>query len=142
MPVIEQTVHIEAPPARVFGLISQVEGFADYTDLIERIDPLGDDRYRWCVRVAGMSLKWDVEIVECVPVERFAWRSVSGVPNHGCYRLTPVGEGTKVSLSMEYQLKNRLVEKVVERTATPMIKKVGLQILERVRARLETPAGA
>jgi len=136
MATIEHSAILNAPPERVFALLERVEDFADYSDLIKAIEPLGKDRYRWHVHAVGMDWTFDVAITESRPPEVLAWESLDGVHNQGCYRLTPVPEGTKVSLTLTYVIRNRLLEKAVNRAARPLVGKVSQQILERVEARL------
>lgn len=136
MATIEHSAILHAPPERVFALLERVEDFVDYSDLIEAIEPLGDRRYRWYVHAVGMDWTFDVEITETKAPERLAWESLGGVRNQGCYRLTPVPEGTEVMLTIEYQINNRLLERAVNRAARPLVGKVSRQILERVEAKL------
>ncbi|MBB3140677.1 SRPBCC family protein [Halomonas organivorans] len=136
MATIEHRATLEAPPERVFALLERVEDFVDYSDLIESIEPLGDGRYRWHVHAVRMDWTFEVEITECRPPEVLAWESRSGVKNRGRYLLTPVPEGTEVALTLEYEIKNRLVEKAVNRAVTPLVNRVSQQILDRVAARL------
>jgi uncharacterized membrane protein len=136
MATIEHSAILPAPPERVFALLERVEDFVDYSDLIERIEPLGGQRYRWHVHAVGMDWTFDVAITENRPPEVLAWQSVEGVHNEGCYRLSPVEAGTEVSFTLTYTLRNRLVEKAVTKAAKPLVSKVSRQILERVEERL------
>lgn len=136
MATIEHTAIVKASPERVFALLERVEDFADYSDLIERIEPLGEDRYRWHVHAVGRDWTFDVVITECRAPEVLAWESLNGVENQGRYRLTRVEEGTEVALTLTYSLRNRLVEKAVNKAATPLVGKVSRQILARVEAKL------
>jgi uncharacterized membrane protein len=136
LPVIEHEVEIDAAPEAVFALISRVEDFALYTDSVEAITPLGEDRYRWQVRAAGLSLSFEVEVTDCVPHERLAWRSVSGVKNEGSYRLAAVEGGTRITLMIEYSLKSRLVEKMVNKAAKPLVRRLSEEIMGKVTKRL------
>ncbi|TFH86752.1 cyclase [Billgrantia azerbaijanica] len=136
MATIEHSAILKAPPERVFALLERVEDFVEYSDLIQSIESLGDAQYRWHVHAVGMDWTFDVEITERQPPEVLAWESLHGVHNHGCYRLTPVEEGTQVALTLTYAIRNRLVEKAVTRAAKPLVNKVSRQILERVEARL------
>jgi uncharacterized membrane protein len=138
LPVIEHEVEIDAAPEAVFALISRVEDFALYTDSVEAITPLGEDRYRWQVRAAGLSLSFEVEVTECTPHERLAWRSVSGVKNEGSYRLAAVEGGTRITLTIEYSLKSRLVEKMVNKAARPLVRRLSEEIITRVETRLKS----
>ncbi|HSP01517.1 MAG TPA: SRPBCC family protein [Thioalkalivibrio sp.] len=137
MPIIEHEVEIAATPEAVFALISRVEDFALYSDSVETVTPLGQDRYRWQVRALGMSLSFEVEVTECTPHERLAWRSVTGVKNQGSYQLSAVEGGTRLTLCVEYSLKSRLVEKAVNKAAKPLVHKLSAEIVGRVEARLK-----
>ena len=139
MPVIEHDAEIEASREAVFALVSRVEAFAAYSDAIDTIERLSDNRYRWRVRVAGVPLDFEVEITESVPPERFAWRSVAGVPNRGEYRLTPTAGGTHIHLTLEYSLENRLLDETVRPAAAPLLHKLGRDIIGRVEAQLKAP---
>ncbi|MCH4563689.1 SRPBCC family protein [Halomonas sp. EGI 63088] len=136
MATIEHSAILKAPPERVFALLERVEDFVDYSDLIQAIEPLGDNRYRWHVHAVGRDWTFDVAITESRAPEVLAWESLEGVENQGCYRLTPVAGGTEVALTLTYALRNRLVEKAVNRAAKPLVGRVSRQILERVEARL------
>ncbi|WP_434985497.1 SRPBCC family protein [Vreelandella zhaodongensis] len=136
MATIEHSVIVSASPERVFELLHRVEDFADYSDLILSIDTLGDNRYRWHVRAVGMDWSFDVEVTEISPPYVLAWESLDGVRNQGRYQLRAVPEGTEVSLTLQYEIRNRLMEKAVNKAARPLVGKVSRQILERVEARL------
>ncbi|MDI5935791.1 SRPBCC family protein [Halomonas kalidii] len=137
MPIIEHDAEIAASPREVFALVGQVETFADYSDAIDTIVRLGERRYRWRVRIAGVPLDFDVEITESVPPERFAWRSVTGIPNQGEYRLTPVEGGTHLHLTLEYSLNDPLLEKAVNLAAKPLLHKLGDDIIGQVETQLQ-----
>ncbi|QPI65757.1 SRPBCC family protein [Vreelandella venusta] len=138
MVTIEHSEIINAQPERVFELLSRVEDFADYSDLIRSIDTLGDNRYRWHVHAVGMDWSFDVAVTEIKPPCVLAWESLEGVKNQGRYQLREVPEGTEVSLTLSYEIRNRLMEKAVNRAAKPLVGKVSRQILERVEARLNS----
>ncbi len=136
MATIEHSEIVNAPPERVFELLRRIEDFADYSDLIRSIDSLGGNRYRWHVRAVGMDWAFDVMVTEIQPPHVLAWESLDGVKNQGRYRLREVPEGTEVALTLSYEIRNRLIEKAVNRAAKPLVGKVSRQILDRVEARL------
>ncbi|MBB3230130.1 SRPBCC family protein [Halomonas stenophila] len=139
MPVIEHEAEIAAHRDAVFALVSQVERFADYSEVIDTIECLSDGRYRWRVRVAGLRLTFDIAITAFEPPERFAWRSVGGVPNRGEYRLMPTANGTRIHLWLEYHLANRLAEKTVRQAAGPLLQRLSRDIIDRMEAELAAP---
>lgn len=136
MATIRHSEIIAATPEKVFSVLCQVEDFADYSDLIKRIEPLGGERYRWHVRALKMDWTFDVEVTESRAPEVLAWESVDGVKNYGRYHLRAVPQGTEVSLTLTYEIRNRLMERAVNKAATPLVNKVSRQILERVEAKL------
>lgn len=136
MATIEHSEVVNAPPERVFELLRRVEDFADYSDLIRSIDTLGENRYRWHVRAVGMDWSFDVAVTEIQPPHVLAWESLEGVKNQGRYQLRAVPEGTEVALTLSYEIRNRLMERAVNKAARPLVGKISRQILERVEARL------
>lgn len=136
MATIEHSAVLHAPPEKVFVLLERVENFVDYSDHIKGVEPLGTRRYRWHIHAVGMDWSFDVKVTEVRPPEVLAWESISGVRNTGRYELFAVPEGTRVRLTVDYQIGNRLLEKAVNRAARPLINQVSQQILERVEARL------
>ena len=136
MATIEHSEIVNAPPEKVFELLRRVEDFAEYSDLIRSIDVMGENRYRWHVRVVGMDWAFDVMVTDIEPPHVLAWESLDGVKNQGRYRLREVPEGTEVALTLSYEIRNRLMEKAVNKAAKPLVGKVSRQILDRVEARL------
>ncbi len=143
MHAIERCVTFDAPIEAVYALVSDVEAFADYSALIESIEPLGEGRWCWRVKAAGMALSWEAEVSEAEPPHLFAWRSVTGVQNSGRYDLQALVDGrTQVTLTMRYHIPGRWLEKAVARVADPLIRKVGDEVLARVCERLTSGAGS
>lgn len=136
MPVIDHDMLFPAEPDEVFALIRRVDEFPRYADAVESVTPLNDTTYRWKVRANGMVFSWDVAIVEEEPPYRLTWKSLSGIRNTGRYRLTAVPGGTRVTLSIEYHLHNRLLDKTVGRAARPLVHHISGQAFERVRRAL------
>lgn len=132
MPIIEHEAMISADPHAVFALISRVESFVDLTEAVTGIEALGADRYRWQVRVAGFHLHFDVEVTETVAPSRFAWRSIDGVRHEGCYTLSQSSQGTHLRLELEYELRNRLLEKLTRRRAQSLVQRLSDEIIGNV----------
>lgn len=138
MPTIERTTSIRAAPEAVFDLISRVEDFPQYSRVIRAVRTLGRDTWRWTIRVAGFELEWDAVVTEETRRPRhFAWRSIRGVENGGCFDLWPVAGGTEVRFAMSYRLSSPLLERLVDAIAAPLMQRVAGELLEQVRRRLE-----
>jgi len=136
MPSITTRVMLPSDPHTVFAMIRKVEDFPQYTPAIEAVVPLGQDRYRWHVRVAGATYAWDVEVTLCEPPHRLTWHSVSGIRNTGRYLLVPAPGGTHVTLVIDYSLNSRLLDRTVGHLAMPIVRRLMEEILKRVRQRL------
>ncbi|MCP1727216.1 putative membrane protein [Natronospira proteinivora] len=136
MPIIEHEATLKAEPQAVFELISRVEPFVDLTEAVKAIEALGDERYRWHVRVAGFKLQFEVQVTDIQPPNHFAWRSLTGVPNRGRYTLTPTEDGTRLHFKLEYELKNRLLEKAVSGTTRSIVHRLSNEIVGNVERTL------
>ncbi len=142
MPTIERTISIRAAPEAVFDLISRVEDFPRYSRAIRAVRALGHGAYRWTTSIAGFELEWDSVVTgETQRPRHFAWRSIRGVENGGCFDLRPVAGGTEVRFTMSYRLASPLLERIVDAIAAPLMQRVAGELLEQVRRRLE-PAHA
>lgn len=137
MRLIQETVEIKAPPEDVFDLVVKVKDFALYTGLIKEIKLISGSTYRWTVRVNGITLDWDATITECERPKRFGWRSIRGIENRGTYDLQATPDGTRVAFTMEYRLANPFMETAVAPLVEPLIRRVGSDILNAVKERLE-----
>lgn len=136
MPTIEARVMVPSSPERVFALIRDVESFPQYTQTVEAVQPLGNERYRWKVRVGGIAYQWDIEVIESTPPERIAWQSLSGIQNRGRYTLVPVTGGTDVQLVIDYTLNSRWLDRTLGRAAGPVVNRISAETLQKVRSRL------
>lgn len=141
MPSIETRAFLPSDPRTVFRMLRKVEDFPRYTEAVEAVIPLGEERYRWEVRVAGVHYQWVVEITRSDEPEHLTWRSVTGISNTGRYRLRPSGAGTDLQLTIEYTLNSRLLDRTIGRVAAPIVRRISAEVLERVRERLDASSG-
>lgn len=137
MPVIHHTAFIGAEPGAVFDLISRVEDFSRYSDVIRSVQCIAPDTYRWTVNIAGVPLTWDAVVTDKQRPRRFAWSTVRGVENGGVFVLAPADGGTEVRFTMRYRFANPLLEGLMGAIAAPLMRRVAVELLERIRARLE-----
>ncbi|WP_346795546.1 SRPBCC family protein [Halomonas sp. Bachu 37] len=136
MPTLQHSADIRAEREAVFALVSRVEEFVDYSDFIDTIVRLDDARYLWRVRIAGVPLRFDIVITQSCAPESFAWRSVSGVSAWGHFHFAPLQGGTRIHLSLNYRLDNRLLERTVQLAAKPMLRRLSRDIIAQLECRL------
>ena len=128
----------ETPPEEVFDRVTRVEEFATLAACIKEIRALGDERFLWRVELLGAELEWESEIIESIRPTSFAWRSTSGLYNAGRYQLTPMGQnGTKISLTIEYNLKESRTGRLLAPILKPIIELLSVEVLGKIKERLE-----
>jgi uncharacterized protein YndB with AHSA1/START domain len=104
------TVHIAAPPDRVWDLVSDVTRIGEFSPETFEAKWVGDAtgpelgaRFRGHVRRNGIGpVYWTLcEVTECVPGEAFGFAVLTGGQplNTWTYRLAPAGDGTEVTES-------------------------------------------
>ena len=103
---IQKTLTVRAPIEDVFDLWLHCERFPVFMDHLREVEPLGEGRYRWIARgPGGLSVSWEADITELVPLERIAWASLPGsiIPNEGVVQFdeTP-GGGTRIAIKLAY----------------------------------------
>lgn len=101
---IEKSIEVNCPVDMVYNQWTQFEDLPKFMDGVEEVRQLDDTHVHWRANIWGKEKEWDAEIVEQVPDQRIAWRSVSGdAPNAGEVRFEPLGtDRTCVYLTMEY----------------------------------------
>jgi uncharacterized membrane protein len=109
---IEKSCEIDAPVRTVYNQWTQFEEFPRIMSGVEEVRQTDDTHLHWRARIGGKQEEWDAEIVEQVPDQLIAWRSISGAANSGKVEFQPVGTNrTRVSVIMEYDPQG-VVEKV------------------------------
>ena len=76
---------------------------------LESVTEMGDRRSRWVAKTpAGLTVKWEAEIIEDKPNELISWQSVEGseINNSGSvrFRQAPANRGTIVTIELNYDM--------------------------------------
>jgi uncharacterized protein YndB with AHSA1/START domain len=101
VPPLEATIHIDAPPARVWQVVSDQRRMNEFSPETYRQKFFGDEIGRGTVSINLNKRKaffWPTasRITEFVPEQRLAFR-VYGPGDVWSYELTPDGDGTTVT---------------------------------------------
>lgn len=105
---IEESVTIDASPERVWGFWRNFENLPLFMESIESVKKLDEKRTHWVVNgPAETKLEWDAEIINEIPQELIAWRSLdcAEVNNAGSVHFKPAsdgGRGTELRVVMRY----------------------------------------
>ena len=85
---------------------------------LESVTVIGDRRSQWVAKTpAGLTVKWDAEILEDQPNKLISWQSVEGseINNAGSVRFRPApgNRGTIVTVELNYDLPGGAVTNAV-----------------------------
>jgi uncharacterized membrane protein len=103
---VENTVLINKSPGELYSFWRQFENLPKFMENLVSVKTEGDQRSHWVVKAIGNAeISWDAEIVNDVPNELIAWRTVenSDVDHAGSVRFESSGRGTRVKVNMEYR---------------------------------------
>jgi uncharacterized membrane protein len=102
---VERHVVINRPPGEVYGFWRE---FGNLGSVMQHVDQVKTDdglHTHWIVRTPwGRRMEWDAVVINEHPGEMIAWESLPGaqVQNAGAVRFEPEGNGTKVTVKLEY----------------------------------------
>lgn len=117
---ITRAITVNRPVEEVYRFWRDLQNLPRFMRHLEEVRVLDATRSRWTAKgPAGSSIEWDAELVEDVPNERIAWRSLEGadIENAGAVRFSPApgGRGTEVRVEMlEIPPGGRVVEAVAK----------------------------
>ncbi len=101
---VESSVKVKVPVHTAYNQWTQFEEFPRFMEGVKEIRQLDDQRVHWVAEVGGKQKEWDAEIVEQIPDQRIAWRSVDGAANGGAVEFRPIGSNeTEVRVRMEFE---------------------------------------
>ncbi|MFE3827357.1 SRPBCC family protein [Streptomyces sp. NPDC059092] len=78
MSTITESVDVEVPVRTAYNQWTQFEEFPHFMEGVEQVTQLDGRHNHWVMSVAGARREFDTEIVDQLPDERVAWRTVSG----------------------------------------------------------------
>jgi hemerythrin superfamily protein/ribosome-associated toxin RatA of RatAB toxin-antitoxin module len=105
-------VDVRVPPRTAYNQWTQFESFPEFMPGVIAVRQLDDRHTHWVTEVAGTRREFDAEIVEQLPDDRIAWRSIGGDVRHSgtvTFRLLDRG-ATRVTVDLAWEPKG-LVEK-------------------------------
>jgi uncharacterized membrane protein len=96
-------------------------------------------RYRMLLRVRSAEVGGLIEIVEFAPGRDLAWTSVTGVDQHGRWRLRPLARGrTRVELRLQYGVAGGGIWSwLAEQIAGPTVRGHARRTLEQLKRTVE-----
>jgi uncharacterized membrane protein len=104
---VEDSIVIHRSAHELYEFWRDFTHLAEFMPHVKSIEVYEGNRSKWVVEgPAGASVSWDAEIVNDIPNELIAWRTVSGsvVDHAGSVRFHPMADGnsTRVTVTFEY----------------------------------------
>jgi uncharacterized membrane protein len=104
---VERSNVVSKSPDELYRFWRNLENLPRFMDHVVDVQERDEKRSHWKVKsVAGATFEWDAEIINEIPNELIAWRSLDGsdVDHAGSVHFEPDPHGgTKVTVIMEYR---------------------------------------
>ncbi|ARF82011.1 SRPBCC family protein [Kitasatospora aureofaciens] len=102
---VQETIDVDVPVSTAYNQWTQFEQFPMFMEGVEEITQIDDRHNHWKTKIAGVSREFDTEIVDQVPDDHVAWRTVTGeVKQSGMVSFQPLDAShTRIVMSMDYQ---------------------------------------
>ncbi|MFI8513585.1 SRPBCC family protein [Streptomyces sp. NPDC085460] len=103
--MVHDSIRVDAPLRRVYDQWTQFEEFPRFMHGVIAVEQTDDRHLHWRTGIAGVRREFDTEIVDQLPDERIAWRTVGGeVRQHGVVTFEPIdATHTRVRLVIEME---------------------------------------
>jgi len=142
MAKITRDILINAPVEKVFKYHSDPTNQPEYWPSMLEVKnikelPGGGKKYRWVYKMAGIRLEGSTETTEFVENERIVTQTKGGVESTFIYQYKPEGEGTRLSLEMEYKVPVPVLGKLAEAFIVKVNEREADTVLSNLKDRLE-----
>jgi uncharacterized membrane protein len=101
---VATSVIIERPAQALYRFWRDLENLPSVMPHLQSVQVLGENYSHWVAHAPwGGRVEWDSELIDDVPGERLAWRTVDGseVFNAGSVRFSPVADGAYTEVTVE-----------------------------------------
>ncbi len=102
---VRSSITINAPPSKVFGLVSELSRFPEFIPGVTEVVAIDEKRSRWRAEAFGMPLYWSSEFKKWEKDKEISWESYEGIKNNGSWIIKEFeGGSTKLDFYMEYEI--------------------------------------
>lgn len=118
MPNVSKSVKVNRSPSEVIDYIADVSNHPAFIGPLKSVTDLaGDPRkpgtsWTWIFVMAGVEISGSAETIKYEPGKLFSYRTTSGALSTFEYSASPQGDGTKVTIKVDYEIPKSLVGKV------------------------------
>jgi uncharacterized membrane protein len=104
MEKIEKSIEVRCPVRVVYDQWTRFEDFPEFMSSVTEVRQIDDTHVHCHAEIRGEDRELDAEIIDQLPNEHIAWKSLSGTPSVGVVHFQPLGPRlTRVRLMMAYE---------------------------------------
>src|SRR5687768_6732698 len=103
MTKLEKSIDVHCPLRAVYNQWSQFEDLPEFVSSVTEVHQIDDTHVHCHAEIRGKATELDAEIIDRVPNEHIAWKSLSGTPSVGVLHFEPLGPRlTRLRLMVAY----------------------------------------
>jgi uncharacterized membrane protein len=104
---VQRSIHVNAPPQKAYEFVRDLENLPRFMEHVKTVSKRDERRSHWVVKApAGTQVEWDAEIINDLPGELIAWRSINNpdIDSAGSVRFERAMQDdcTVIRVSMQY----------------------------------------
>ncbi|MER7705729.1 SRPBCC family protein [Kitasatospora sp. NPDC097605] len=105
MSMVKESVDVDVPLHAAYDQWTLFEEFPRFMEGVDAVTQLDDRHNHWRTSIGGVTREFDTEIVDQLPDERIAWRTVDGdVDQKGVVSFQRIDAAhTRVSLAIDFR---------------------------------------
>ncbi|WP_042387432.1 SRPBCC family protein [Streptacidiphilus melanogenes] len=105
MSMVQESVEVEVPLHTAYNQWTQFEDFPRFMEGVEEVTQIDARHNHWKTRVGGATREFDTEIVDQMPDQKIAWRTIGGdVQQMGVVTFEPLdARRTAVRLAIDFE---------------------------------------
>ena len=104
MEKVEKSIEVRCPLRAVYDQWARFEDLPSFMSSVTQVRQVDDTHLHCHALIQGEERELDAEIIDRLPNEYIAWKSLSGTPSVGVVHFEPVGPRlTRVRLMMAYE---------------------------------------
>ena len=138
------TAHIRNTPEAVMAFIADLRNRTRYLPSLKSLTDIQGDpsaagtTWRWKFAVLGREFEGTGRCLEHEPGRLYSFQTEGGLESVWTYRAEPDGDGTKLSIHVEFQVPDGALGSLLpERDLEAMMRKEGEQVVRNLKAILE-----
>ena len=125
MEKIRKYAFIEAPPAKIFGYLTEAAHLTEIWPSLDEVSkvetkPDGAHTFDWTYKMAGLKFHGHAETVEVQRDRLRLVRNATGIPSTFRWTFEPRDNGTDLALEVEYEMPGKLLG----RLASPFLRRL------------------